>query len=169
VVPEQQLIVGRLSADRATDAGSPAGLADRDVAANATAVPDFARNNARTAFGVSALVADVAGARAIITLALAARGLIEIIDALSHPWARLMEALLLALLGLGFFAEASRSHDHRSGWLLSGAAALGLAIAGLDDFIGAAIRPAFPVTALVVCIVLLLVVARGAARRRHRH
>jgi hypothetical protein len=97
---------------------------------------------------VSALVADVAGARAIITLTLAARGLIEIINAVVHPWPRLIETLLLAILALGFLAAATRSHDHRNGWLLSGAVAIGLAIAGLYDFVGAAITLAFPVTAL---------------------
>jgi hypothetical protein len=35
---------------------------------------------------------------------------------------------MLAALGLGFFAAAQRSHDHRVGWLLSSAATTGLAI-----------------------------------------
>jgi hypothetical protein len=123
---------------------------------------------AQTEFQVSAAVTDVPGARAVITLALAARGLIEIIHALGHPWASLVETLLLAILALGFFAAAPRSHKHRSGWLLSGAIATGLAIARLDDFIGAAITPTFPVTCLVVCIVLLLFAADRPARHRPR-
>jgi hypothetical protein len=166
-VPEQ-LLLSRLSADRAADAGSRARLADRRPAANATqALPSFAQYSSRRR--PSALVADVAGARAMFTLVLAARGVIEIIDTVSHPWDRLMETFLLAVLALGFFAAAPRSHDHRSGWLLSGAAASGLAIAGLDGFVGAAITPSLPVTASVVCIVLLLFVSRGAARHRSRH
>jgi hypothetical protein len=77
----------------------------------------------------TALTAETASPRAILTLALAARGLIEIINALGHPWAQLLETVLLAALALGCFAAAQHSRQHRNGWLLSSAAATGLAIA----------------------------------------
>jgi hypothetical protein len=96
----------------------------------------------RTVVPVSAITADAVTARATLTLALAARGLIEIINALGHPWARLVETLLLALLAMGFILAARRSHDHRGGWLLSGAVAIGLATTTAYHFIMTAITAA---------------------------
>jgi len=46
--------------------------------------------------------ANAANIRATVTLALAARGAIEIVEELGDPWASLVEALLLGLLALGF-------------------------------------------------------------------
>jgi peptidoglycan/LPS O-acetylase OafA/YrhL len=116
---------------------------------------------------MSDLSADIANARTILALTLAARGLIEIIDALGNPWARLTKGLLLAALALGVLTAARRSHDRRAGRLLCAVAAL-LAIGALYDMIAAAITPALPATAAIVYVVLLLVIARGAARHRSR-
>jgi peptidoglycan/LPS O-acetylase OafA/YrhL len=129
------------------------------------------RHTARTAVRarLHTLAADAAGTRAILTLALASRGVGEAVDAIGHPWARLVETLLLAILALGFFAAARRCHEHRGGWLLSGAAAGGLAIASCYEVIASAPTSAMPAAALAVCIVLVLLVTSGAARRRLRH
>jgi peptidoglycan/LPS O-acetylase OafA/YrhL len=126
------------------------------------------RAAADTAVHASARAADVGSVRAIFILALAARGLIEIINALGHPWAQLTRTLLLAAFALGLFTVAQRSHDRRSGWLLSGAVAVGLAIASLYDFMAVASAPAVRPAALVVCVVLVLFITCGTARRR-RH
>jgi hypothetical protein len=83
---------------------------------------------ARTAVHASAIT-DAATARAGLTLALAARGLVEIINVLGYPWSRLVGTLLAALLAVGFVVAARRSHEHRGGWLLSGAIAIGLTAA----------------------------------------
>jgi peptidoglycan/LPS O-acetylase OafA/YrhL len=115
------------------------------------------------------LAADAAGTRAILTLALAARGVGEAVDAIGDPWARLVETLLLAILALGFFAAARRCHEHRGGWLLSGAAAGGLAIAAGYEVIAPALAPAMPAAAFAVCVVLVLLITAGVARRRPRH
>jgi hypothetical protein len=86
------------------------------------------RSSVHTVGQASTRSIDTASLRAVCTLVLAARGLIEIINALGHPWAQAIKTLVLAALGLGFFAAAQRSHDHRVGWLLSSAATTGLAI-----------------------------------------
>ncbi len=114
-----------------------------------------------TASRTLATSAGVATVRTIFTLTLAARGLIEIVNAVGHPWDWLVRTLVLAVLALGFSAVAQRSHDHRCGWLLSSAAAVGLAIASLYDFTAAAVTPAAAATVLVACIVLLLATMRG--------
>src|SRR5215212_3041895 len=155
-----KLTPGRLSADPAAAARSNARVAGPNATRGAPAT--WRRRIAGAGVQASAVVDDVPGARAIITVALAARGLVEIFDAIGRPWTSLVEALLLATLALGFFAAPPRSHRHRSGWLLSGSVATGLAIARLYDFIGDAVTPAFPVTCLVICIVLLLFVTRRA-------
>jgi hypothetical protein len=112
------------------------------------------------------LTIDVASARAMFTLTLAARGLLEIINAVGRPWASVVKTLLLAVLAVGFFAAAQRSQNHRGGWLLSGSAAVGLTIASLYDVIAAAIAPTVPASALVVGIVFA---AGGAACHGPRH
>jgi peptidoglycan/LPS O-acetylase OafA/YrhL len=91
------------------------------------------------------------------------------VDAIGDPWARLVETLLLAILALGFFAAARRCHEHRGGWLLSGAAAGGLAIAAGYEVIAPALAPAMPAAAFAVCVVLVLLITAGVARRRPRH
>src|SRR4051794_17742610 len=104
-----KLIPGRLSADRVAEAGSNARVADRPATRGAPA--SWRRWIAQAGVRVSALVGDVPGARAIITLALAVRGLIEIVDAIGRPWTSLVETLLLATLALGFFAAAPHSRE----------------------------------------------------------
>lgn len=117
-------------------------------------------HTARRALATGAGVATV---RTIFTLTLAARGLIEIVNAVGHPWDWLVKTLVLAVLALGFLAVAQRSRGHRYGWLLSGAAAAGLALASLYDFTAAAVTPGAGATALLACIVLLLATTRGRA------
>jgi hypothetical protein len=126
------------------------------------------RWTAHAALPASVLAADVATARGIFTLALAARGVIEVIDALGHPWVGLVRTVLLTVLALGLFTAARRSCEHRGLWLFSVPVAAGLAIASFYDLIGAAITPAGPAVILVVCIVLVLVTTRDAGRHR-RH
>jgi ABC-type transport system involved in cytochrome bd biosynthesis fused ATPase/permease subunit len=70
-------------------------------------------------------------------------------------------ALLLTALALGFFAAARHSRDHRSGWLLSSAAATGLAVAPLYKLIAAANTAAITAAALA-CFVIVLVITRVA-------
>jgi hypothetical protein len=105
--------------------------------------------------------AGVATVRTIFTLTLAARGLIVIVNAVGHPWDWLVRTLVLAVLALGCFAVAQRSGRHRCGWLLSGGAAAGLAIASFYDFTAATVTPAAATTVLVACIVLLAAGTRG--------
>jgi hypothetical protein len=113
-----------------------------------------------------ATTTNAANARTIFILTLAAWGLIDIINAVGHPWDSLVKTLLLAFLALGCFAVAQRSRHHRSGWLLSSAVTLGLAIASLYDFTAVVITPAVAATVLVACIVLLLTITRGAHTSR---
>lgn len=64
-----------------------------------------------------------------LTLALAAFGLISIIDSLGSLWSSLVTTLLLALSARVLFAVAQRSPDKRFAWLLSASVAAGLTIA----------------------------------------
>jgi hypothetical protein len=102
--------------------------------------------------------------RTILTLALAARGLIDVVDGLARPWDRLVVTLLLALLTLGFLAGARRSGDRRLSWLLSAAIAAGLSIAAFYDLMATAA----PATCFMVLVTLALLVARGARGRARR-
>ena len=107
-------------------------------------------------------------ARTAATLALAAYGLVQVVEDLGAPWAWLVQALVLALLARSCFVAAQRSHDHRAGWLLSGSVAAGLAIAAFYDLVDAAATPVPPVAGLLVCIAILLVVVRVRRQRPHR-
>jgi hypothetical protein len=99
-----------------------------------------------------------------VTLVLGVYGLVNVVEDLGDPWAGLVQTLVLALLAVGFFVAAARSHDHRLGWLLSGSVAAGLAITAFSNLIDAA--PALPLAGVLVCIAILLFAARGAQRRR---
>jgi hypothetical protein len=91
------------------------------------------RSRSRLIVGTGLLLTTLspraANARATLTLALAALGLVDVVDGLSVPWGSLIASALLALLAFGFFFAAKRSQDKRTGWLLSGSVATGLAIA----------------------------------------
>jgi hypothetical protein len=99
-----------------------------------------------------------------VILALAIRGLVEIIDSLGGPWRHLVEALLLALLALAFLAAAVRSCVGRFGWLLSASVAAGLAIAAGYSFVSTASTAAVAETGAVVLLGILLAFACGSAR-----
>jgi hypothetical protein len=107
------------------------------------------------------LNAHATSARAILTLALGARGVMEIVDSLDSPWRGLVETLLLALLALGFFAAAQRSYDQHVGWLLSGSIAAGLAASAFYNFINAGATSAAPAAASGAFIAIFLFVVRG--------
>jgi hypothetical protein len=116
----------------------------------------------RTAVPGTALTAATDNARAILTLALAALGLINAIGSLDVPWSSLSATLLLALLARAFFFAAQHSHDKRFSWLLSASVATGFAIATVYNLISAA--PTACAAVLVACMALLVV--RGLTRRR---
>jgi hypothetical protein len=109
------------------------------------------------------LAPRAASARATVTLALGAYGLANVVEDLGAPWAGLVQTLVLALLGVGFFVAARRSQDHRLGWLLSFSVAAGLAITAFSNVIDAA--PALPLAGVLVCVAIALFAARGAQRR----
>jgi len=110
----------------------------------------------RRAVHATAPTAHGATARATLTLALGALGLIHVVDSLGFPWAWLAEALALALLAMCFFVAAQRADDKRVAWLLSGSVAAGLAIAAFYNFITAAVTTALPAAGLVVFIAIVL-------------
>jgi hypothetical protein len=110
------------------------------------------------------LAPRAASARATVTLALGAYGLVDVVEDLGDPWAWLVQTLVLALLAMGFLVAAARSRDHRLGLLLSGCVAAGLAITAFSNVIDAA--PALPLAGVLVCIAIPLFAARGAQRRR---
>ena len=88
-----------------------------------------------TAVPAGTINAAGANARAILTLALAGIGLINLIGGLGPPWSSLVTTLLLALAARAFFAAAQRSTDRRFAWLLSASIAAGLAIASIHNLI----------------------------------
>jgi hypothetical protein len=110
--------------------------------------------------------AELATIKAIVMLALGVCGLVEIVDVFGGPWRHLVEALLLALLALVFFAAAARSCVRRFGWLLSANAAAGLAIAAGYSFVSTASTAAVAQTGAVVLLGILLAFACGWARSR---
>jgi hypothetical protein len=110
--------------------------------------------------------AQAATIKVIVVLTLAIRSLVEVIDGLGSPWRPLVDALLLALLALAFFAAATRSCDRRFGWLLSAAAAAGLAIAQGYGFVTAASTATVTATGVVVLLGILLMCAFGSGRAR---
>jgi hypothetical protein len=123
------------------------------------------RTTGRTA---AAPTAHGASARTTLVLALGAYGLIDVVEDLGAPWAWLVQTLVLALLALGFFVAARRSHDHRVGWLLSSSVATGLAIAAFYSLVDTAAIPALPVAGLLVGIAIVLFVVHGVSRGRAR-
>jgi hypothetical protein len=138
-----------------------------DVSFNGLAAARYPRpqSTRRTPKRPTILAPRAASARATVTLALGAYGLITVVEHLGAPWAWLVETLALTLLAVGFFVAARRSQDHRLGWLLSGAAAGGLAITAFSSLIDA--TPALPLAAVLVCIAIALFAARGAFHRDH--
>jgi hypothetical protein len=110
--------------------------------------------------------AQSATIKAIVMLALGLRGLVEIIDGLGGPWRHLVEALLLALLALAFFAAAVRSGARRFGWLLSASVAVGLAIAAGYNFVSTADTAAVEETSAGVLLVGILAFTYRWARPR---
>lgn len=108
--------------------------------------------------------AQPATIKTIAMLALAARGLVGVIADLGGPWRHLVEALLLGLLALAFFAAAPQPSVHRFSWLLSASVALGLAIAAGYSFVSAASAAEVAETGAVVLLGILLALACGSAR-----
>ena len=137
-----------------------------DVGFNSFTAPRYPRpqSTGRTPARPTVLAPRAASARAAVTLVLGVYGLANVVEDLGDPWAGLVQTLVLALLAVGFFVAAARSHDHRLGWLLSGSVAAGLAITAFSNLIDAA--PALPLAGVLVCIAILLFAARGAQRRR---
>jgi hypothetical protein len=105
-------------------------------------------------------------ARATITLAFAAFGVINIIDSLGSLWSSLATTLLLALSARVLFAVAQRSPDKHFAWLLSASVAAGLTIADTYNLITS--TPPAWAAVVVVCIASLLLIARGLTRQRQR-
>jgi hypothetical protein len=103
-------------------------------------------------------------ARATLTLALAAFGLINIIDSLGAPWSSFGTTLLLVLSARVLFAAAQRSPDKRFAWLLSASVAAGLSIADTYNLITS--TPPARAAVVAVCIASLLLIARGITRQR---
>jgi len=126
------------------------------------------RSIVRTAVIPTVFTAHGATLRATLTLALGALGLIHVVHSIGFPWGRLVEALVLVLLALGFFVAAQRAEDRRVGWLLSGSVAAGLAIAAFYTFIDATVTTAVPAAGFVAFIAIVLFVVGGATRRRSR-
>jgi hypothetical protein len=109
----------------------------------------------RTAIPGATLNTATGNARTLLTLALAALGLINVIGSIDAPWSSLVATLLLALLTVAFFSAAQHSHDKRFRWLLSASVAAGLTIADVYNLINTA--PAACAAAPVICIALLVV------------
>ena len=126
------------------------------------------RSTGRTPTRHTVVTAHRESARAIVTLALCAYGLVDVVEDLAAPWAWLVQALVLALLARSCLVAARHSHDHRVGWLLSGSVAAGLAIAAFYNLADAAATPVLPLAGLLVCIAILLVVVRSRQHRPHR-
>jgi hypothetical protein len=114
------------------------------------------RSTAATGGAAAAIDVASANARAILTLILAALGLIDVIDKLGAPWS--------ALLTRALFAAARHAHAKRVPWLLSASLSAGLAIAGLYNLVNRAPAAAAAAVAFVATMLLM----RGAARRRPR-
>jgi hypothetical protein len=135
-----------------------------DVSFNSLAAARYPRprSTGRAPVPLSPLAAHATSARAGLTVALGAYGLVDVVEDLGAPWTWLVQTLVLALLALGFVVAAQRSPDHRPGWLLSGAVAVGLAITAFYKVIDAAATPALPLAGLLVCIAILVFVVRGA-------
>jgi hypothetical protein len=119
-----------------------------------------------TALLLTALSPRASNARATLTLALAALGLIDVVDRVSVPWRSLIASAVLALLAFSFFFAAKHSQDNRTGWLLSGSVATGLAIADSYNLINA--MPAAPAAGAFVSIAIILAVVRSATQQRPR-
>lgn len=134
----------------------------------ATARHPRLRSTGRTPTRPIVLAPRAASARATVTLALGAYGLVDAVEGLGGPWAGMVQALLLALLAVGFFVAAQHSGHHRLGWLLSGAVAVGLAIAAFSSAIDAAATPALPLAGAVVCTAIVVFVTRGTQQRLQR-
>jgi hypothetical protein len=134
----------------------------------ATARHPHLRSTGRTPTRPTVLAPRPASARATVTLALGAYGLLDAVERLGGPWAGMVQTLLLALLAVGFLVAAQHSADHRLGWLLSGAVAVGLAIAAFSSAIDAAATPALPLAGAVVCLAIAVIVARGIQQRLQR-
>jgi hypothetical protein len=128
------------------------------------------RSTGRTPPPSAPLTALAENARTIVLLALAAYGLVHVVEELGAPWAGLVQTLVLALIALGFLVAARRSHDHRFGWLLSSCVAVGLAIAAFSTTIDGPAPPALllPAAGALACIALSLLVVRRVQRRSHR-
>jgi hypothetical protein len=124
------------------------------------------RRTAAPSAGWAGGVAQPSTIKAMVMLALGIRGLGEIIDVVGGPWRHLVEAFLLALLALAFFAAAARSCVRRFSWLLSANVAVGLAIAAGSSFVGTASTGAVAETVVVVLLGILLAFACGWARSR---
>jgi hypothetical protein len=122
------------------------------------------RSTAATGGAAAAIDVASANARAILTLILAALGLIDVIDKLGAPWSALITTLLQALLTRALFAAARHAHAKRVPWLLSASLSAGLAIAGLYNLVNRAPAAAAAAVAFVATMLLM----RGAARRRPR-
>jgi len=116
----------------------------------------------RTVVPGTTIDAATGNARALLTLALAALGLITVMGDLDVPWSSVSATLLLTLLARAFFVAAQRSDDRRFSWLLSASVAAGFAMATVYDLVSAA--PATWAAVLVACMALLVV--RGLMRRR---
>jgi hypothetical protein len=134
----------------------------------ATARHPHLRSTGRTPTRPIVLAPRAASARATVTLALGVYGLLNVVEDLGGPWAGMVQTLLLALLAVGFFVAAQHSADHRLGWLLSGAVAVGLAIAAFSSAIDAAAIPALPLAGAVVCLAIVVFVAHSAQQRLQR-
>lgn len=118
----------------------------------------------RTVVPETALDAATGNARALLTLALAALGLITVIGSLDVRWSSVSGTLLLVLLARAFFLAAQRSPDRRFSWLLSASVAAGFAMATVYDLVRSA--PATCAAVLVACTVSLVV--RVLRRRQAR-
>jgi hypothetical protein len=119
-----------------------------------------------TVVPASAVNAAAGNARAILTLALAAFGLINVIGSLGVPWSSLVTTLLLGMSARAFVAVAQRFPRRRFAWLLSASVAAGLTIADAYDLISTA-SPTWA-AAVVACIAILPLVVRGLTRQRQR-
>jgi CHASE2 domain-containing sensor protein len=67
-----------------------------------------------------------------------------------------VQALILALLAIGFFSVARRTSEMRLGWLISGSVAAGLAIAATINLIQAAVTPAVPAAGAVIFAAIMV-------------
>jgi len=137
-----------------------------DVSSTSLAAPRYRppHSSGRRPLRPAVRTAQTATARAIVTLALGAYGLVDVVEDLPAPWAGLVETLALALLAVGFLVAARHFPDHRLGWLLSGAVAAGLAVTALSHLVGAAAAPALPLAAVLAWVAALLLVGLRAHR-----